>query len=313
MSTSFADQAVMGQNKMGASFFMDSDMKQSYPGAFQLYVTPELAEKWLTQHHVHNRTISRASVDQYARDMLTGRWFLNGEAIIFDYDGKLRNGYHRLPACIKANVGFETFIVVGVSPESAIAMDGGRVRSFGDVLGMEGVDHSSKLASLARFCYNYEHRLERVATKLSSPTLNQWIASNPHAEAAIKWVNINKDIPVSPTVVMGLYYEALKAGWENEKLDEFFTKLKTGINLTENDPVTTLRKWLIRNNTKHARPSQLIYQVMVTKTLNAYLKGQKLALLRWQREGKAREEIPRIIKNKASVSSDTVSLDELVN
>ena len=51
-------------------------------------VTPALAEEWLSAND-HNRSINVRVVDAYARDMLSGNWALNGEAVKIAEDGTL--------------------------------------------------------------------------------------------------------------------------------------------------------------------------------------------------------------------------------
>jgi len=66
-------------------------------------ITPEIARTIKQKHSKHNRQISTTKVKEYADYMETGRWYLNGEALIFNHNGILENGYHRLDAVIKSN------------------------------------------------------------------------------------------------------------------------------------------------------------------------------------------------------------------
>lgn len=54
------------------------------------------------QYNTNNRPIRQSHVDHLADEMLSGRWKFNGESIIFDDQGVLRNGQHRLTAILKA-------------------------------------------------------------------------------------------------------------------------------------------------------------------------------------------------------------------
>jgi len=52
-------------------------------------VTPDQASAWLATNATNNRKISTTIVNQYARDMIAGRWEITGEAIKFDTTGRL--------------------------------------------------------------------------------------------------------------------------------------------------------------------------------------------------------------------------------
>ena len=51
-------------------------------------VTPQMAQKWLSNGG-KNRKIAISRVREYADSMNAGKWVLNGEAIVFDANGKL--------------------------------------------------------------------------------------------------------------------------------------------------------------------------------------------------------------------------------
>ena len=75
-------------------------------------ITPQMAAEWLN-HNFCNRKLSLSVANKYARDMASGRWELNGEAISFDCDGNLKNGQHRLKAACIANVSFTSVVTFG--------------------------------------------------------------------------------------------------------------------------------------------------------------------------------------------------------
>jgi hypothetical protein len=55
-------------------------------------------------------------VDRYAEEMRLGVWALNGKSLIFDSNGRLLNGQHRLTACAQSGVPLVTLVVRGVNP-----------------------------------------------------------------------------------------------------------------------------------------------------------------------------------------------------
>lgn len=78
-------------------------------------ITKPIAEEYM-KHNINNyRAIRNRKVDMYAKEMASGNWQANGEPIVFDEDGNLINGQHRLLAIIKANVAVTILVVRGVS------------------------------------------------------------------------------------------------------------------------------------------------------------------------------------------------------
>lgn len=108
-------------------------------------VTPEKATAYLKRNVDNYRKISRATVALYAEEMKAGNWRLNGEPIVFDKNGKLKNGQHRLAAVITAGIPVEMTIIEGVE-EDVNVFDNGMKRStkqmaqasgYGDISGTE--------------------------------------------------------------------------------------------------------------------------------------------------------------------------------
>ena len=108
-------------------------------------VTPEKATHYLKRNVDNYRKISRTKVALYAEEMKAGKWQLNGEGIMFDETGRLKNGQHRLAAIIAARTPVEMTIITGVA-DSVTIYDNGQNRStrqmaqasgYGDISGTE--------------------------------------------------------------------------------------------------------------------------------------------------------------------------------
>lgn len=91
-------------------------------------ITPETAAKYLKRNVDNYRKISKTKVQMYAAEMKAGKWQLNGEGIMFDETGKLKNGQHRLAAIMAAGVPIQMAVIRGVEDEVTI-YDTGMVRS----------------------------------------------------------------------------------------------------------------------------------------------------------------------------------------
>ena len=110
-------------------------------------VTPEQAAYWLKYCSRPNRSLSKDTVNAYARDMVNGKWSRNGQPISFDTNGKLINGYHRLSAIVKSSTSVMLLIVRNIQPAAMADIDRGRLRTVSDILGIEGYPHVKMMAS----------------------------------------------------------------------------------------------------------------------------------------------------------------------
>ncbi len=70
--------------------------------------------KWNTRNPRGANSISRSHVKELADDMKAGLWELNAEPIIFDEDGFLKDGQHRLAAVMASGVTIETVVIRGI-------------------------------------------------------------------------------------------------------------------------------------------------------------------------------------------------------
>jgi len=80
-------------------------------------ITPDLAQAYLANNAKH-REIKEEKVRKIAGEMSTNNWQLNGKVIIFDSNGRLLNGQHRLSACALSGQTFTTLVVRGVNPDA---------------------------------------------------------------------------------------------------------------------------------------------------------------------------------------------------
>lgn len=104
-------------------------------------ITPEIAAEYLKVNVKNYRKLQRSVMKRYAEDMKAGRWQMNGEPIVFDNNGMLKNGQHRLAAVILSGVTVEMTVIRGID-ESVTAYDLNSVRTATQISNAQGVDVS---------------------------------------------------------------------------------------------------------------------------------------------------------------------------
>lgn len=83
-------------------------------------ITPAKAKEYLKKNTKNPRgtnSLSRSHVNELAEIMKAGLWQLNGEAIVFDEEGFLKNGQNRLAAIIICGKPIETCVIRGIKPD----------------------------------------------------------------------------------------------------------------------------------------------------------------------------------------------------
>jgi hypothetical protein len=244
-------------------------------------ITPEMAREWLDTKNSKNRPISENAVSKYAQEMKEGRWRLNAQPIIFNKSGQLANGQHRLLASVRANKAFETVVTWGMEDEAFDTIDDCNTRSLADVLHIKGETGSRFLATGVRFLWEYatgqietkDLRKGKIATK---PLLEATLDKHRKITTSVKFYLMLKARPggllIPAGMAIGLHY--LFSLVDEKKADEFYSRLQSGLELTEDNPVYILRNRLIAGqkeaSSKLTRAAMFYYTVT---TWNAYASG----------------------------------------
>lgn len=122
-------------------------------------VTPTIATEWLDPETVntHNRGLSKDTVQRYAADMESGNWFI-GEPIMFDSEGVLIDGQHRLAAIVESGAAQEMLVVTGCDPDVRLMINTGKGRNPQDALKIAGVSvrNASVIVGIARMALLWE-------------------------------------------------------------------------------------------------------------------------------------------------------------
>lgn len=258
-------------------------------------ITPSDASFFLTKNR-NNRHVSEKVVDQYADMMKKGDWKLNGEAILFDTADRCIQGQHRLKACVKSGVSFETFVICGLPEESFDSLDRGMKRSLAHVLSIRKIKNYTHVASaLAIYC-------QYVKTKGSmggcnySPAISEYemlLDKNQGLLDSVSFVQGGWTVlPVSISAFCHYIFSQ-----KNKPLaDKFIRQLLTGIGIAETDPVHKL-KLILEEDSKNMKSKLQKREkfALIFKAWNATKQGSIIKNLKWRQGGDIPEKFPEII------------------
>lgn len=265
-------------------------------------ITPDQADRILKTNY-QNRTINSSRVNQYARDMETGRWRVNGETIILDEEGRLLDGQHRLAACVKSNRPFDTILVRGVERDARLTVDSGMSRRLSHRLTMFGFKDGAALSTTVGWWKRIAEgpsAIRRDHFKVSETEALETLVAEPQIAEAIQHFNtLREELPREVwTQAMGLFprsafyrlvaFYAHAAAGHEEKAREFVRRLLTGLDIhSPQDPIYLLRSRLAtvrgRNPklqvTRHETMSWFDVAALIY-TWNLYVGNEKRTLLR---------------------------------
>lgn len=215
-------------------------------------ITPDYAAKILKSNNPRNRNLSDIRATRYAADMARGHWAVNGEAIIFDEDGNLINGQHRMAGVVKAGVPVQFLVVRGVPRFyqngaqilTQDTIDRGYVRGVGQQLQMaHGIKNGNNIATAARGIAQFLTGDMHVHLS-THQTLEVLRLYGKSIEAVLSMVMITR-LRIGAVMAPLALFHAIEPG----KAEDFTMKYVTLENLPAKHPALALNRWVLEHPT----------------------------------------------------------------
>lgn len=253
-------------------------------------VTPEVAAQWLEQN-IGNRKHRSRVVDQYARDMSAGNWKLTGDSIKRN-GSRILDGQHRLMACVKAGVAFQTVVATGVEDGAHVAIDAGAKRTMADELRWQGVGDPATTAAIITLLWRWRQGVLLNPTQpTKAETLALWQSTASVGEAVNAARRLYGATRIPTTSTGAVYIEV--AAYDETIAGEWIEYLTRGTAYVEGDPALALRNYAVRvRATRAIRPTQVEWLAVTIKSFNAWVNGTPMKMAKWARLGRNRETFP---------------------
>lgn len=260
-----------------------------------LLVSPEMASDWLSHRtYDRNRKISKAIVGKYMADMKGGRWKTTRQGLIFDTDGKIIDGQHRLAAVANGEVTVAFWVYPFESRDTFEVLDQGYKRLPAHLL---GVPNANTVAAGARYLAaladedTWEmHRFGRVTTPEIYSVVQEWPELSRYS-VPVNEIRIATWITGAPH--LSVLAQAARTEYGTpEKIEAWRTGLLTGQDLASTDPRLQLRNRFTRAHQvmSGSKNRTLVYS-LITKAWNAFAEGKETSVLRWA----GSERIPPVL------------------
>lgn len=257
-------------------------------------VTPEIASSWLF-NNTNNRRQKKSVIGNFSNAMLRGDWLV-GQPIMFDVNGRLIDGQHRLLAVIKAGIPIKFLVVRNCLPESFDKLDIGSRRTNSDILYMEGSKYSEILAPALSIIDAYNcGQLQLFQERAPTPTqCLKLLANNKGIKDSVEFIcGLPNRYVLSYSIAAFCHYLFSKT--DSEKATDFFNGLYQGNNLQEGSPILVLRNKLTEDRASQRKYRKIFLIAFVFKAWKLYLKNESAKYIRWNPYGDSPEKFPELV------------------
>ena len=273
------EQHVLPTNVTG-SVIIDGKLVQSR----FVEVTPSLALEIITNHQKTNRRLSNSNITFITKQMLEDTFEFNAENVIFNEEGGLDDGNHRMHSIVKSNKTYNFQIVTGLDKEAFMTMGTGKKRTGNDVFDIQKVPNASLAASSTRFIYlfrkgKYRKKLSSIVS-LTNPELYDYYLNLNDFDECVKIGNRlykQSEGLLTGTLFVGFSY--ILGALNPEKGAEFMDKLSSGADLGKFSPILALRNNIIKNKDKNASVDYTEQVKSIFYCWEKFLKNENLKVL----------------------------------
>ncbi len=240
-------------------------------------VSPELAAEWLKRNR-KNRPINSAHVAKLVRDMKHGRWAPSPQPIVFDVDGDLIDGQHRLRAIVEAGASIAMVVAENAPRDSIRGIDMGAQRNAAGILSMLH-DHAPTVRAMAISNAMITGVRRATASSLSKQEQAEFYLQHRSAvEYAIGLLPVTyrhcKRGQVGAVVARASYTVDAKI------IERFCSVLTAGVAVEPIDAVAILaRDWLMTHAAMGGMASCVESYSKVARALDAYRRGEAIKKL----------------------------------
>ena len=250
------EEVIKNHSKSVNQFTIDGDVV-----TFQvIYYTPDLCNVLLNEYNNTNRPIKNKNVKELSLEILNDKWKFNGDSIVFDINGELKQGQHRLNAVVQSNRSIEMVTYTGVDPKSFKTMDSGVKRGLTDVLHIKGCKEVKSLAPSIKNIFNLTVKGgEHSNGSIGNTNVEEYydMLDKEKITDSIEYYNNTKNIDCGLSRPLIISFHYILSVIDKERGLRFLDGVIKGVGLKENDIMSKLRNKLIKSMDKSKKSSKL--------------------------------------------------------
>lgn len=264
-------------------------------------INSEIAEEWLKKN-LDNRPLDERVVADYARQMREGRWHISDAAIVFDEDGRLTNGQHRLSAlCQVPGLDIKVIVATGISKEAFKYMDTGKKRTGVDIFNIEGIAKAGIVVTSVKNCLilrNVKDDANSDSAISQGRVCNQELHDEYlqhqeiYNEVARRTSSCRKNMTskyARPLISAGriggyMAHLIINLGYEQEKVFAFFSQLAEETETTW-ESINLLRTELVKDQCKkYDKMTSIKKEKLIVKAWNSYSQQKTTRSLQYRED-----------------------------
>jgi hypothetical protein len=266
---------------------------------FEMTVTPDLAKEWL-KSNVNNRKVSKQNLEFLVNQIKDGKWKFNGDTIVFDEDGILLDGQHRLEAVVVSGKTLTSNVTLGIERNSFHTIDTGKVRNSSDVLSTQGYKRPTVVSASAKLVMALETGVKGIvsggikSSKFDNLDVLNFVKSRADfadviGEAHSIWQTMPQRF-VSGSIFCAMYYLFYKK--HTTQARSFMKSVAVGTGIESNSPAFHLRNRLIRMHNDKLRKFGTFQKCgIIAKGWNLTRQEKEIKQLNFRRD----EEFSKIV------------------
>lgn len=268
-------------------------------------ITPDEAKRLLEQDNRNFRKVSRGEVAKHINSMKEGKWRFNGDSIALDASGLVKDGQHRLIACMESQIPMKVF---PIRINSDINIDNKKKLLFDAILAGMGYHYSVSLSALIKIIYRYESGIRNFYSnkeEIDNNTLIEFFKKNLDIVDSLNLtMPYFKKCGVPHTVLASFYHLAHKrnADMAREFLRLFsldFSEYER-IGITNLNSMYHLKRMIMKTGEKERIPVPVLAAWMI-KTWNYWAENKPCRLLSWNCTGANPEIFPTFVDGSPEV------------
>jgi hypothetical protein len=264
-------------------------------------ITPAQAEKWLAEANIRNRDLRESRIVHLVENIKREEWKLTGDSIVFDLDGVLLNGQHRLSACVLSGEPIECVVLRNIPRENQDVMDDTLSRKLGDALRLRGETDVHRLgAGIAwyqRMVYAEMTGSPFYADNGKRPSIPQLLAVFDENQGLRDCLAPSRPVlralKLRPGPLLAVWYRLSLV--DAQEAEVFFDGLRSGAELAEGSPILALRRYCEQErNVSRARNRNPDFRwvAVVVKAWNAWREARPIKVLSFTYSSTSRESWP---------------------
>lgn len=200
-------------------------VKASRKGAFSeiINITPEIAQRILSRNPNNRKIVVRAGsgLAGKMRDILGGRWRLNGQTIILSLNGDLNDGQHRLWAVVLTGTPIRATVFFGAERDSRLTVDTNDPRTGASRLTFLNIPNAALADAAVRLVFKIDHGREAT----DAERVDVYTADDAGYQTAIRAVGGQKKGTPRSALVAAAYI-LIRAGAPLGLVEGFFAEVR---------------------------------------------------------------------------------------